>query len=80
VSQQVGGALGTAVLNTVYVSAFAGYLASNPGTAEGSPAPCLEGYRTAFTVSAILMAAALGVLMLFVNAARGDDPDPADGG
>jgi EmrB/QacA subfamily drug resistance transporter len=80
VSQQVGGALGTAVLNTVYVSAFAGYLASNPGTAEGSPAPYLEGYRTAFTVSAILMAAALGVLMLFVNAARGDDPDPADGG
>ncbi|RJT97051.1 DHA2 family efflux MFS transporter permease subunit [Arthrobacter frigidicola] len=74
VSQQVGGALGTAVLNTIYVSAYAGFLATNPGTAEGSLAPYLEGYRTAFTLSAILMAAALIVLILLVNARRSADP------
>ena len=29
-TQQIGGALGLALLNTVYVSAVSGYLASNP--------------------------------------------------
>lgn len=76
VSQQVGGALGTALLNTVFLSAFAGYLATNPGMAAHSLSPYLEGYHAAFGVSAGLIVAALIVIVLLVKPRKSVAPDP----
>jgi EmrB/QacA subfamily drug resistance transporter len=65
VTQQVGGALGTALLNTIFLSVFAGYLADHPGTTESSLSPYLAGYNVAFLVSAAFFAASL-VAALFL--------------
>jgi EmrB/QacA subfamily drug resistance transporter len=60
--QQVGGSLGTALLNTIAVSAFTSYLVAhsiNPQTnPAGAAVATVHGYTVAFWVSAALMAAA----------------------
>lgn len=60
-SQQVGGSIGTALLNTVAASATAGYLAAHPGV--HLPPALVHGYATAagygaaiFTLGAVLAA------------------------
>jgi EmrB/QacA subfamily drug resistance transporter len=67
-TQQVGGALGTAFLNTIAASATAGYLASRIG---GSPAvaqlAAVHGYTTAFEVSAALVAMSAVVAAIFIG-------------
>jgi hypothetical protein len=81
-TQQVGGALGTAFLNTIAASATAGYLASRIG---GSPAvvqlAAVHGYTTAFEVSAALVAMSAVVAAIFIGpksnhvlAGEGADP------
>ncbi len=76
-TQQVGGSLGTALLNTLYASAVTGYLTSHTAGAAGKTAFQLEaylhGYRVAFVIGGFLLAAALLVVVLAVNAKR-DDP------
>jgi EmrB/QacA subfamily drug resistance transporter len=70
-TQQVGGALGTALLNTVAATATTAYLASHAhagGTAIQHAA--VHGYTTAFTVSAALLALAAIVVAAFVRATR----------
>lgn len=71
-SQQIGAALGPALLNTLYISAVTGYLASHtvaPG--EGPQTVRLEaflhGYRIAFIVAGALLAAALIALLALVR-------------
>ncbi|MFF7213758.1 MFS transporter [Streptomyces sp. NPDC008238] len=68
-SQQIGAALGPALLNTLYLSAVTGHLASR-GTST-TPSVRLEsylyGYRIAFTVAGALLAAAVAILALFVQ-------------
>ncbi len=75
-TQQVGGSLGTALLNTLYASAVATYLVSNrPGPAGLQSFKFdayLHGYRVAFVVGGGLLAAALVVVIVFVNAKRDD--------
>ncbi|MGH3222913.1 MAG: MFS transporter, partial [Streptosporangiaceae bacterium] len=65
-AQQVGGSIGTSLLNTVFASAVASYLASHlsPATmVHGHPAPSLtalsliHGYTTGFWVTAIIFTA-----------------------
>ena len=60
--QQIGGSLGTALLNTIFVSALTGYVASNAINPQADPAGLMaatvHGYTVAFWVSAALMAAA----------------------
>ena len=52
-SQQVGGAVGTALLNTVAVAATTAYLAANGCQRPGGSTPALtEGYTRAFLVGA----------------------------
>jgi EmrB/QacA subfamily drug resistance transporter len=73
-TQQVGGALGTALLNTLYASAVAGYLTSHVAGAGGAQAlqfdAFLHGYRVAFLVGGLMLAAALVVVVVLVNAKR----------
>jgi EmrB/QacA subfamily drug resistance transporter len=76
-TQQVGGSLGTALLNTLYASAVTGYLASHvPGGTGAAAAQALQfeaflhGYRVAFVIGGALLAAALIVVAFAVNARR----------
>jgi hypothetical protein len=64
--QQIGGSIGTALLNTIFASAVATYLASHLSRAtlvHGHPAPSLtamsliHGYTTGFWVGAAIFAA-----------------------
>jgi EmrB/QacA subfamily drug resistance transporter len=57
-TQQIGGALGTALLNTIAASATVHYLASHAVTPIATRTAAVHGYTTAFTVSAILIGAA----------------------
>jgi hypothetical protein len=65
-NQQIGGSIGTSLLNTVFASAVASYITSHlsPATVvHGHPAPSLtalsliHGYTTGFRVTAIIFAA-----------------------
>lgn len=77
-SQQIGGSLGTALLNTLFAGAVTGFLADNvrnPADAERLlPLAFLEGYHVAFFWGGVLLAAALVVSVLLVNASREDVP------
>jgi MFS family permease len=84
--QQLGGSVGTSLLNTIFASAVAGYTASHlsPATTVGGrPSPQLislalvHGYSIAFWWSAaILVVGAIVALALFRN---GPLPRSADG-
>ncbi|MGO9912409.1 MAG: MFS transporter [Acidimicrobiales bacterium] len=69
-TQQVGGALGTAFLNTVAATAavhFAVSHAAQPGVAGIA---AVHGYTEAFTVSAVLLASAAVIAGLIIRASR----------
>lgn len=75
-SQQIGGSLGTALLNTIFASAVAGYLT---GQVDGTTpiavvqnSAALHGYRVAYIVSAGIMAVGLVILALLVTAKKED--------
>ncbi|HEV2370447.1 MAG TPA: hypothetical protein VGR90_11275, partial [Acidimicrobiales bacterium] len=64
-TQQVGGSLGIALLNTVAATATASYIRTN---GEASvPAGLTHGYAVAFAVGAALLAAAAVVAALLVT-------------
>lgn len=69
-TQQVGGALGTALLNTIAASATASYLAAHGAVA--ARAGVVHGYTTGFTYSAIILALSVAAAVTFVRARRGD--------
>jgi EmrB/QacA subfamily drug resistance transporter len=69
-TQQVGGSLGTALLNTLAATAATSYLASHTRSAVAAQTAAVHGYTTAFTVSAVLLAAAALVAGLLVRASR----------
>ena len=62
-TQQVGGALGTAFLNTIAASATVSYLATRINTPSVVRAGAVHGYTTAFEVSALLAAVVAGLLV-----------------
>lgn len=69
-SQQVGGSLGTALLNTVAVSTSAAYLTAHEALGRAAtPAALTEGYTRAFAVGAgfLLTAAVVALFMLKVG-------------
>ena len=80
-TQQVGGALGTALLNTVAATAAAGYFAAHVGTAGAvgaARAAAVHGYTTAFGLSAALLTAAAISTAFLIRATRHDvavEPD-----
>ena len=66
-TQQVGGSLGTALLNTLAASATASYLAIHGYGAEARASALVHGYTTAFTLSAALVAAAAVVTICLIR-------------
>ena len=70
-TQQVGGSLGTALLNTVYASAAASYLVSHHGSTAAASAP-VHGYVTGFVLSAGIMVAAMVLSAVLIGASRHD--------
>ncbi|WP_217553558.1 MFS transporter [Streptomyces sp. GbtcB6] len=77
-TQQVGGALGTALLNTLYVAAFSSYLATHhPVTAAVQDGAYLHGYRIAFMAGGSLLTLALIILLALINAKRTNPQEAA---
>lgn len=63
-SQQIGGALGVALLNTLYASALTSHIAGNQHNDEASILEgTIAGYTVAFSVGTALFAAALLVII-----------------
>lgn len=72
-TQQVGGSLGTALLNTVAASATAGYLAAHHGGLAADLGP-VHGYTTGFVCSAVVLLVAMVVAVSMVRASRDELP------
>jgi EmrB/QacA subfamily drug resistance transporter len=77
-SQQVGGSLGTALLNTLYAGAVTTFLADNMKAGsdpQGVASDALvHGYHVAFFWGAMLLIAALITAVLLINAKKDDIP------
>jgi EmrB/QacA subfamily drug resistance transporter len=73
-AQQIGGALGTAFLNTIAVTATANYFVDNmidptdPANAGAMPVALTEGFTTAFTWSAGFMIVGALIWVFMINA------------
>jgi EmrB/QacA subfamily drug resistance transporter len=78
-TQQIGGSLGTALLNTLYAGAVTSYLVAHAGSDPrlAQVAALMHGYRVAFFWGAVLLAAALVVALVFINAKKDDLPTDA---
>jgi MFS family permease len=77
-SQQIGGSLGTALLNTLFASAVTSYFADNlrdPSDAKGlAPFAFIHGYHVSFFAGSVLLACGLLVAIFVINARRQDIP------
>jgi EmrB/QacA subfamily drug resistance transporter len=77
-SQQIGGSLGTALLNTLFAGGVTSYLASHvTGPADVkkfTPSALIHGYHVSFFWGAVLLFSALVVATLFINAKKDDIP------
>jgi EmrB/QacA subfamily drug resistance transporter len=67
-TQQVGGSLGTALLNTIAASATASYIAAHG--VRFTQAGLVHGYTVAFVIGAILIGAGAVVSAVFITAGR----------
>ena len=79
-SQQVGGSLGTALMNTVAVSATSAYLVANAAAGEAAmPAALTEGFTRGFYVGAglLITAAVVVFFMIRIGADAAADEDEA---
>jgi hypothetical protein len=76
VGQQVGGSLGTALLNTIAVSATTAYLSSHRGGADLAAKATVHGYTVAFWWSAAIFA--LGALVCGLLLPGRPQPVPAE--
>jgi len=73
-TQQVGGSLGTALLNTIAASATASYLLAHHGNPAYADQALVHGYSVGFTVSAAILFLAVIVAGSLVRASRSDLP------
>ncbi|MBR7837938.1 MFS transporter [Actinospica durhamensis] len=74
-TQQIGGSLGVALLNTVFTTAFLNYSGSHKaslGAQQAAALGAVHGYNVAFLVSGFLLAGAAAVIFLLIR------KDPAD--
>jgi hypothetical protein len=78
-SQQIGGSLGTALLNTLFAGAVTSYATSH---VVNSPATqqlaFLHGYHVSFFWGAVLLTAALVTAFVFISAHKEDIPNQAE--
>jgi EmrB/QacA subfamily drug resistance transporter len=77
-SQQIGGSLGTALLNTLFAGGVTSYLAAHvkapADVARFTPNALIHGYHVSFFWGAVLLFSALVVATLFINAKKDDVP------
>jgi MFS family permease len=78
-SQQIGGALGTALLNTLFAGAVTAYVVDHPVTTasnakESLNLALLHGYHVSFFWGAVLLVAALVVAAVVINARKQELP------
>ena len=71
-SQQVGGSLGTALLNSVYTSAVTAYLTEHMIRNPEDPEALVHGFEIGFLWSAGLMALGTIVIALMISAGKDD--------
>jgi EmrB/QacA subfamily drug resistance transporter len=76
-SQQVGGSMGTALLNTIYATAAASYLVAHGNSAAAVVQSQVHGYAVGFWVSTALLAASAVVAFVLIQGRRDQVPDPA---
>ncbi|MCW2855161.1 MAG: transporter [Marmoricola sp.] len=68
-TQQVGGSLGTSLLNTLYASAVSSYVVSHHLSGSAfNPSAAIHGYHVAFGVGVVLIAWAFVAVLVLVNA------------
>jgi EmrB/QacA subfamily drug resistance transporter len=77
-TQQIGGSLGTALLNTVFASTTATYLATRVGTPAVREAAQIHGYTVGFAIGAVFLVIAALSAGLLINAKRADMTDPVE--
>jgi EmrB/QacA subfamily drug resistance transporter len=72
-TQQIGGSLGTALLNTFYASAVSSYVvAHHLSSSVFNPLAAIQGYHVAFWIGVGMIAAAFVAILLLVNAGKDD--------
>jgi EmrB/QacA subfamily drug resistance transporter len=72
-TQQIGGSLGTALLNTFYASAVSSYVvAHHLSSSVFNPLAAIHGYHVAFWIGVGMIAAAFVAILLLVNAGKDD--------
>src|SRR4051794_6983998 len=71
--QQVGGAIGTAVLSTIFATSASSYASSHRGSPGLSAAASVHGYTTAFYVATVLFL--IGLLVATLLLPRRIEPD-----
>ena len=77
-TQQVGGTIGVAVLNTVFTNAVANYVKDHGVPGPQTPGLALmHGYNVAFTVSAILLAVSAVVVFVTIRRDRAQEAQAA---
>src|SRR5580700_11256559 len=74
-TQQTGGTLGAALINTIATSATVSYVAAHGKSAASLTAGSIHGYTTAFTFSVIVLAVAAVSAFALIRRGR---PDAAD--
>jgi len=75
-TQQIGGSLGVALLNTFFTTATATYIAghvASEGPKTASALGAVHGYNVAFTVSAFLLVASSLTIFLLIRKDREDE-------
>jgi len=66
-TQQVGGSLGTALLNTIFTTVVASFAVAHGVSPAAQVSGAIHGYNVAFTASAILLAVAGLLAALFIR-------------
>ncbi|PZG19344.1 hypothetical protein C1I98_38005 [Spongiactinospora gelatinilytica] len=74
--QQIGAAIGTALLNTIAVSATSSYLAHHPKTSDAAAQASVHGNTVAFWVTVTVFI--LGAIVCGLIVRPGRQPVPAD--
>ena len=74
-TQQTGGSLGAALINTIATGATASYLAIHGNSAAAQKAGSIHGYTTAFTFSAIMLGLAAVAAFTLIRAPKATPSD-----
>ena len=72
-TQQTGGSMGAALINTIATTATVSYLATHGTSPAAVTAGAIHGYTTAFTFSGIVLVAAAMAAFTLIRRARADE-------